>query len=164
MYSRSTSQSSLFESSYQMSARKRHRLEKTWALDYRTHCLPMIDEEIFRPLYSEDNDAPCKSIRLVVGVLLLQAMFDLTDEETQQHVDFDLRWHLALGLDPCEDGDFVCQRTLQYFRVRMAKYPVIGLLFDDLLDKQVTLLGTRTDRQRLDSTQIRSNFARLTRL
>jgi hypothetical protein len=164
MFIHSSSQGGLFESSYQMSERKQRRLAKTWALDYRTHCLPMIDEEIFRPLYCEDNGAPCKSIRLVVGVLLMQAMFDLTDEETQQHVDFDLRWHLALGLDPCEDGDFVSQRTLQYFRVRQANHPVIGLLFDDLLAKQTALLGTSTDRQRLDSSQIRSNFARLSRL
>jgi hypothetical protein len=68
MFNRSTSQGGLFESSYQMSERKQRRLAKTWALDYRTHCLPMIDEEIFRPLYCEDNGAPCKSIRLVVGV------------------------------------------------------------------------------------------------
>ena len=164
MFNESTSQGSLFESSYQMSERKQRRLAKTWGLDYRTHCQPMIAEEIFRPLYCEDNGAPCKSIRLVVGVLLLQAMFDLTDEETQHHVDFDLRWHLALGLDPCEDGDYVSQRTLQYFRVRLAAYPVIGLFFDHLLDRQIALLGTRTGWQRQDSTQIRSNFARLSRL
>jgi len=164
MFRHSTTQSSMFESSFQMSERKRRRLEKTWAKDYRTHCLPMIDEEIFRPLYCEDNGAPCKSIRLVVAVELMKAMFDLTDEETEQRVDFDIRWHTALGLDPYNDDDYVCQRTLQNFRVRMAKKPVIGLLFDDLLDKQVTRLGTKTDVQRFDTTQIRSNFARLTRL
>jgi hypothetical protein len=164
MYTPSSSQRSLFESSYQMSERKRRRLEQTWAWDYQTHCLPMIDEAIFRPLYCADNGAPCKSIRLVVAVLLLQAIFDLTDEETQYHVDFDLRWHLALGLDPCADGDYVSQRTLQYFRVRLAAHPVVGLLFDHLLDRQMTLLGTQTGQQRLDSTQIRSNFARLSRL
>src|SRR3990170_7754394 len=98
MFRHSTTQSSLFESSFQMSERKRCRLEKTRAKDYRTHCLPMIDEEIFRPLYCEDNGAPCKSVRLVVGVLLLQAMFDLTDEEAEQCVDFDIRWHKAFGL------------------------------------------------------------------
>lgn len=164
MFRHSSSQQSLFTSAYQLSARKRRRLEQTWAWDYQAHCLPMIDEELFRSLYSEDTGAPCKSVRLVVAVLLLQAMCDLTDAETQYHVDFDLRWHLALRLDPCDDDDYVSQRTLQYFRVRLADHPVTGLLFDSLLDQQIAFLGTKIDQQRVDSTQIRSNFARLSRL
>ena len=73
-----------------MSDKKRGRLEKTWAKTFRERCLPLIDEELFRPLYCEDNGAPCKSIRVVVGALILQALFDLTDAEAQWHIDFDL--------------------------------------------------------------------------
>jgi hypothetical protein len=164
MYRRSSSQRSLFEASLQLSNKKRRRLEKTWAPLFREYGLPMIHEELFRPLYCAEYGAPCKSVRLVIAVLLLQAMFDLTDAETQDRVDFDLRWHLALGLDPYADSDYVSQRTLQYFRVRLLAHPVLQHLFDDLLTQELALLGTATDQQRLDSTQIRSNFARRSRL
>ena len=91
MFKRSTSQVSLWESSFQMSDKKRGRLDKTWAKAFREQCLPLIDEERFRPLYCADNGAPCKSIRVVVAVDILRHMFDLTYAETQAAVDFDLR-------------------------------------------------------------------------
>ena len=164
MFLRSTSQSSLFESQYQMSEKKRRRLEKTWAKKFRERCLPLIDEELFRPLYCEDNGAPCKSIRVVVAALILQAQFDLTDEEAEHAVDFDLRWHLALGLDPCEEQDYVCRRTLQYFRAKLIEHELARVLFKDMTDKLIRKLWVKTGKQRLDSTHILSNFARLTRL
>ena len=161
---RSTKQQSLFASEFLMSDRKRQRLEQTWARDFRERCLPLIREALFRPLYHAENGAPCKSIRLVVAVLILQGLFDLTDEETQAAVDFDLRWHLALGLDPCDDGDYVSQRTLQYFRVRLLEHDGGEQLFFEVTDQLLVTLGLATGSQRLDTTHIRSNFAQLSRL
>ena len=160
----STNQGSLFESQFQISERKRQRLEKTWSKTFRERCLPLIDESLFRDLYCEDNGAPCKSIRLVVSVLILQAMFDLTYAETQDAVDFDLRWHLALGLDPCDDHDYVSQRTLQYFEAHLLEHELTALVFVDLTDRLQAQLGLKTGQQRLDTTHILSNFAVLSRL
>lgn len=164
MFRRSTTQGSLWESEFQMSDRKRGRLEKTWAQPFRERCLPLIDEELFRPLYCEDNGAPCKSIRVVVGATILQALFDLTDAEAQWHIDFDLGWHLALGLDPCDDEDYVSPRTLQYFRSKLIEHELVRVLFTEVTDKLLARLGLRTGRQRLDTTHLLSNFARLSRL
>jgi hypothetical protein len=124
----------------------------------------MIDEEIFRPLYCEDNGAPCKSIRVVVAASILQALFDLTDAETQDALDYDLRWPMALGLDPCADEDSLSQRTLQYFRAKLITHDMAHVLFKTLTDKMIARLGVKTDLQRLDTTHILSNFARLSRL
>lgn len=164
MFRRSTSQGSLWDSEFQLSARKRGRLEKTWARVFRERCVPLIDEELFRPLYCEDNGAPCKSIRVVVGALLLQALHDLTDAEAQAAIDYDLRWHLALGLDPCDDEDYVSPRTLQYFRAKLLRHDRVQALFTDLTDKLIARLGVKTGMQRIDSTHVLSNFARLSRL
>lgn len=147
-----------------MSDRKFGRLTKTWAKCFRERCLPLIDEELFRPLYCADNGAPCKAVRLVAAVEMLRHLFDLTYEETQAAVDFDLRWHLALGLDPCDDDDYVSQRTLQYFEAKLVERDQVGVLFADLTDKLLDRLGVKTGRQRLDTTHLLSNFARLTRL
>jgi hypothetical protein len=164
MFRRSSRQGSLWESPFQMSERKRGRLEKTWAKLFRERCLPLIDEERFRPLYCADNGAPCKSVRLVVAVEILRHLFDLTYEETQSHVDFDLRWHLALGLDPCDDEDYVAERTLRYFEDKLVEHALIGVLFTELTDQLFARLGVKTGRQRLDTTHLLSNFARLSRL
>lgn len=155
---------SLWESSFQMSDKKRGRLDKTWAKAFRERCLPLIDEELFRPLYCADNGAPCKSIRVVVAVDILRHMFDLTYAETQAAVDFDLRWHLALGLDPCDEQDYVAPRTLQYFEAKLINHALVGALFIDLTDKLLARLGVKTGQQRLDTTHLLSNFARLSRL
>jgi hypothetical protein len=164
MLTYSTSQGSLFESQFQISARKRQRLEKTWAKTFRERCLSLIDETLFQALYCDDNGAPCKSICVVVSVLILKALFDLTYAETQAAVDFDLRWHLALGLDPCDDHDYVSQRTLQYFEVRLLEHELTALVFADLTDRLAAQLGLRTGQQRLDTTHILSNFAVSSRL
>jgi len=164
MFHHSSSQGSLFESTYQMSKRKHARLEKTWAQTYRDQCLSLIDEDLFRPLYCEDNGAPCKSIRVVVSALILKDVFDLTDAETQDALDFDLRWHLALDLDPCDDASHVAQRTFQYFRAKMLEQELVLLLFKVLSDRLLQRLGVKTGQQRLDTTHLLSNFAQLTRL
>jgi hypothetical protein len=164
MFQLSTSQGSLFESQFQMSDKKHKRLEKTWAKIFYERCFPLIDESLFRSFYCEDNGAPCKSIRVVVSALILQAIFDLTDAETQAAVDFDLRWHLALGLDPCDDHDYVSQRTLQYFQEKLITHETALLLFNDLTDRLIAELGINTGQQRLDSTHIVSNFAIRSRL
>jgi len=103
-------------------------------------------------------------VRLVVAVLILQSYFDLTDEETQERVDFDLCWHLALGLDPCAEGDYVSQRTWQYFRAHLLTHDLIQQFFADTTDQIIAAFGIRTDKQRIDSTHILSNFAQLSRL
>jgi len=164
MFRRSSSQGSLWESEFQLSERKRGRLEKTWGKIFRERCWPLIDEELFRALYCEDNGAPCKSVRLVVAVAILRHLFDLTHEETQYHVDFDLRWHLALGLDPCDDDDYVSERTLRYFEAKLVEHALVGLLFTDLTDRLLDRLGVKTGQQRLDTTHLLSNIARLSRL
>jgi hypothetical protein len=147
-----------------MSAKKRRRLEKTWAKSFREKCLPLINEDLFRPLYCEDNGAPNKSVRVLVGAMILQALFDLTDEEAQAAIDYDLRWHMALGLDPCEDQDYLFQRTMQYFRVKLLTHEMVQIVFKELTDKLIRVLGIKIGLQRLDTTHLLSNFARLSRL
>jgi hypothetical protein len=164
MFQHSSTQGSLFESQFQLSARKRERLEHTWAQLFRERCLPLINEDLFCALYCEDNGAPCKSVRLIVGTLILQALFDQTDAEAQAAVDFNLQWHLALGLDPCDDADYISQRTLQYFRAKLLTHEIAYLLFRDLTDRLIALLGVHTGQQRLDSTHLLSNFALRSRL
>jgi len=162
MFRRSNPQGSLFQTSELLPDDKRQRLEGTWAWQFRTQALPLIDEELFRELYCADNGRPNKPVQTVVGVLVLKEMFDLTDEDTLASVDFDLRWQAALNLTP--EAAHCCQKTLHNFRAKLLGNDKAKLLFAQMTAGMLKGLGVSAERQRLDSTHITSNIARLTRL
>jgi len=155
-------QNSLFESSLLLPAEKQARLDRTWARPFRDAALPRIDERAFADLYCADNGRPNKPVATVVGMLILKEMFDLTDEEALASLEFDLRWHVALGLESGEAH--CCQKTLHNFRAKLIASDRSALLFEQMTGRIIEALGLSTDRQRLDSTHITSNMARLTRL
>jgi len=155
-------QRSLWETSMLLPAAKLAALKKTWVWAFREEALPLIDGELFRPLYCADNGRPSKPVELVVGVLILKDMFDLTDAEALYRLDFDLGWQVALGVESGEAH--CCQKTLHNFRARLMASDGGLLLFTDTAGKVISKLGVSTGRQRMDSTHFLSNIAHLTRL
>lgn len=162
MFRPTETQRSLFETSNLLPTAKRERLERDWPGQFRREVLPLVAEERFRGLYCANNGRPNKPIRQVVGLLLLKEMYDLTDEEVLWRLDFDLSFHVALGLTPEEAH--CCQKTLHNFRAKLLKTNQAGLLFTELTDAMCKRLGLSVERQRLDSTHVVSNIARLSRL
>ena len=162
MYRPRDPQQSLFGTSMLLPDEKRERLERDWPGQFRRRALPLIDEEAFRDLYHEWNGRPNKPVQTVVGVLLLKEMHDLTDEQALFNLDFNLAWHVALDLTPEEAH--TCQKTLHNFRAKLMESDRGRLLFEQVTGKIIEALGIRTERQRLDSTHITSNIARLSRL
>ena len=60
--------------------------------------LVLIEEERFAPMYSPDMGRPNRAVQTVLGVLVLKEMFDLTDMEALEELEFNLLWHHALRL------------------------------------------------------------------
>jgi hypothetical protein len=164
MYRPTDAQRSLFEVGMLMTQNKRQACEKSWAGPFREKVLPLLlkHETDFAELFDEGNGRPNKSVALVVGTLLLKEMNDLTDEETVGALDFDSRWWYAFELETTEAH--VCQKTLHNFRVGLMEHNKAQMVFRGLTDELLPLLGIDVSRQRLDSTHILSNVARLTRL
>ena len=100
-------------------------------------------------------------MQTVLGVHLLKEMFNLTDDEALEQLEFNLLWHHALRLDMEED---LPQKTLHNFRVRLMQHDGGRLAFQETTERIIQALGIRTGKQRLDSTHIMSNIATLTRL
>jgi hypothetical protein len=144
------------------SEEKRERLEHTWGHEYRLHALPLIDEALFSRFFHEDNGRPNKSVRLVVSVLVLKEMFDLTDRETLEQLEWNAVWQYALDVVP--DEAHSCQKTLHNFRVHVLGNDEGARLFEDVTGKIIKAAALRTARQRLDSTHIVSNIRLLTRI
>ena len=113
-------------------------------------------------MYCADNGRPNRAVQTVLGVHLLKEMFNFTDGEALEQLEFNLLWHHALRLD-IEETDLP-QKTLHNFRVRLMQHDGGRLAFQETTDRIIQALGIRTGKQRLDSTHIMSNIATLTRL
>jgi hypothetical protein len=85
----------------------------------------------------------------VIGVLLLKEMNDLTDAETVGALDYDLRWQVALDLEPEEAH--VCQKTPHNFRAKVMARHRGRLLFERMTARIIHALGVSTERRRPDS-------------
>jgi hypothetical protein len=162
MFRPTDKQGSLLECQFLLSPEKRQRLEKSWAQVFRTLILPLIDEEMFRDAFHEDNGRPNKSIELLVGLHLLKEWDDLTDEQVINGLEFNLQWHYALAVESADVH--VCQKTLHNFRVKFMENDRAQEMFESLTRGLAEADGLELGRQRLDSTHVISNIAILTRL
>ena len=119
MYKPTSPQRSLFSVEHRMDPAKRARLERSWAHQYRSHALPLIDESRFAQYFDPENGRPNKSVRQVVSVLVLKEVFDLTDEEALENLEWNAAWQYAL--DATEEEAHACQKTLDNFRTQVGE-------------------------------------------
>jgi hypothetical protein len=162
MFRKRDPQFDMFETNGLLTPAKAKRLRRSWADTFRNKALPLIDEEKFAPMYCLDNGRPNVPVEVVLGVHILKEMFNLTDDEALEQLEFNLLWHHALRLSP--EDTHLCQKTLHNFRFRLMKHEGGRLAFQDITDRIIKALGIKPGRQRLDSTHILSNIAILTRL
>jgi hypothetical protein len=162
MFRRTSPQRTLLGVEYRLDPVKRARLERTWAHQFRSHALGLIDETRFGKYFDPDNGRPNKSVRLVISVLVLKEIFNLTDSEALAELEWNLAWHYAL--DITEEEAHACQKTLHNFRTLMCRDDQGAGLFEGTTARLIEAAGLRTGRQRQDSTHIVSNIRLLTRL
>ena len=132
-------QESLWQSQFLVTPKKAKRLERSWAEVFRNEALPLIDEERFAPMYCVDNGRPNRAVQTVLGVHLLKEMFNLTDDEALEQLEFNLLWHHALRLDIEETH--LPQKTLHNFRVRLMQHDGGRLAFQETTDRIIQALG-----------------------
>ncbi len=162
MFRRTSPQRPLFGVEHRIDPAKRARLERTWAHQYRCHALPLIDESRFAKYFDPENGRPNKSVRLVVSVLVLKEVFDLTDAEALEQLEWNTAWQYAMDITPEEAH--ACQKTLHNYRALLVDDDEGAGLFESTTARLIAASGLRTERQRQDSTHIVSNIRLLTRL
>lgn len=145
-------------------------LKGSWADTFRREVFLRIPEDSFKVLYDADPSRPNVPVNILVGLDIIKENRGWSDEELYEHFLFDLQVRYALGCDNFGDGDFDI-RTLYYFRHRVSEYAfknggknLYQLAFDQITGEQLKKLGVKTDQQRMDSTQLLSNIADLSRL
>lgn len=149
--------------------RSREYLKSSWAETFRREVFLCIPEDRFKVLYDPDPSRPNVPVNVMVGLNVLKEWRGWTDEEMYEHFLFDMQVRYALGCDNFSEGDFDL-RTMYNFRKRMSKHALesgenlIKVVFEHITDEQIKKLNVNTKIQRMDSTQILSNIADLSRL
>jgi hypothetical protein len=95
-------------------------LDESWSGLFQKEVLPSLPIDKVISHFHISFGRPTKELHTVLGVLVLQQAFDLTDIETVEQFAFNLQWHYALNIteesdsakymskDPMEHAHYGC--------------------------------------------------------
>jgi len=146
-----------------LSERKVKLLEKTWAGVFQEHILPNLPIDRLASHFSIELGRPSKELYTVVGAVVLQQFFDLTDQRTIEELAFNQQWHYALDNYDVED-QLVSERTLWNVRNLMTSDKSGREMFNLVVDHLIKQFNVDTSLQRIDSVHVHSNMAKLGRV
>jgi len=114
----------------------------------------LFRDDDFASLYCPDNGRPSVPPSLMALCLVLKAHDKVSDEETVERANFDVRWCVALGLELASEP-FV-KSTFQEFRAKLVIHEQAGAIFQASLEeaKREGLLRGRKRTIALDTTPI----------
>lgn len=140
-------------------------LEHGWAGVFRTYLFDELPLAEIKKRFHDTMGRPSKELYAMLGVLILQQLFDFTDEQTVEAFAFNVGWHYALDIrDESDNSMYVCERTLREYRQMAVESKIDEILFRSLTDTLLKAFQIPTGKQRLDSTHLQSNMKRLSRL
>ena len=145
--------------------RRKRILKKSWAEIFRLEVLPKLPAYEFSLLFSDITGRPTKELFTVLGVVLLQQMHDLTDEETINQLSFNTLWHYALNItEESDSAKYMCPRTLWEMRDLVARTGFDKCLFERVTSGLAKAFKVETSAQRLDSVHVKSNMRKIGRI
>ena len=155
----------LFDQWRYLGPKRRKLLDESWAGLFREKILPELPVERMIPFFSPDMGRPTKELYAMLGAILFQQIFDLTDEETVSQMAFNLQWHYALDNPEESDGvKYICPKTLWSMRNTLTDNDLDTVLFEKITDTLAKVFEVDTSKQRIDSVHIKSNMRRLGRI
>ena len=145
--------------------KRRKLLDESWAGLFREHILSELPVHKIAPYYADGFGRPSKELYTALGVLILQQMHDLTDEEAVTQLSFNVQWHYALDIPgESDDAKYLCSKTLWMLRHVVAEKGLDRELFHATTETLAKVFRVDTSKQRIDSVHIRSNMRRLGRI
>ena len=160
----------MFDPFYGLTKREQKRLKNSWAEQFSSNIFPLINEQRFSGLYS-DNYAtrPNNPVNVYFGLLMLKEIFCQSDEEAIDSLMFDIRYQYALHTTSLEEQP-VSKNSLSNFRSLVYKYNESHNT--DLIQEEIEshakaftkLLNIDGRTIRMDSLMISSSCKKLSRL
>ena len=159
----------LFSEVQSLPKKVRQRLEASWAGVFYQECFSRINEETLAVLYADEASRPNVPVNVLAGLECLKAGFGWSDEEMYDNFLYNIQVRYGLGLHELNSGHFEL-RTIYNFRRRLVQYrqekgiDLMVNLFAQMTKEQIAAFKVRTGMQRMDSSQISSDMADISRL
>ncbi len=158
-------QTELFDPWGFMSPKRRQLLDQSWAGLFREQILCELPVQKLVPFFNDDFGRPTKELHTVLGALILQQTYDLSDEEATNQLSYNIQWHYALNItEEADSAKYMCPKTLWTMRSIVVENSLESVLFENITDKLSIVFKVNTDKQRIDSVHIKSNMRRLGRI
>ena len=147
---------------------KMYKDDTAWHNQFRKQVTMRIDEDIFRPLYSQSNGTPNAPIRILVTMMILKEAEGISDQKLFESCRFNLLTRSALGLFNASDS-IPTESTYYLFRKRVLEYAnktqenLLETVFTQITKSQSAEFEVSGKRIRMDSKLLGSNIAWLSR-
>ena len=145
--------------------KRKQRIEESWAKVFREHILTTLPVEKLFSKYDPVFGAPTKELYAMLGLMVIQQMHDMTDEEAVDQFAYNLQWHYALNITSTADADaYVSPKTLWTMRSVLTERNLYQDIFNDVTKKLAEVFSVDVSKQRFDSVHIFSNMRHLGRI
>lgn len=147
---------------------KMYQDELGWHNQFRKEVTMRVDEDIFRPLYCQDNGTPNAPVRVLVAMMVLKEAEGLSDQKIFEDCRFNMLVRSALGLHNADDP-LPTESTYYLFRKRIQEYAkennenLFDTVFTQITKGQSVEFEVSGKRIRMDSKLLGSNIAWLSR-
>ena len=132
---------------------------------FRREILAELPVDALREDHHDCEGRPTKELFAMLGLMILQQMHDLTDEQAVEQFCFNVQWHYALDITDYSDAScYVSLRSLWTMRDHLTEKGLHKVLFDKVAQKLAKVFKVDLSKQRIDSVHIHSNMRRLGRI
>ena len=148
-----------------LTPKRRQKLEAGWPGLFQKHILPSLPVGNIAKHFDSDLGRPTKELYAMLGALILQQTFDLTDEQTVEQFCFNTQWHFALNITEESDAaKYLSEKTLWNNRNIVATNNLEDDIFNIGTQQLAQVFKVDIEKQRIDSVHIKSNMRRLGRI
>lgn len=147
---------------------KMYEDEHAWHNQFRQQVTMRINEDIFRPLFCQDNGTPNAPIRTLIAMMVLKEAEGLSDQKIFENCRFNMLVRSAIGLFNADDP-LPTESTYYLLRRRIMEYAkdkgenLLETAFAQITKDQCAEFEVSGKRIRMDSKLLGSNIAWLSR-
>lgn len=145
--------------------KRRKELDESWPGLFRRRILQSLPVDALRKHYHASNGRPSKELYAMLGLMILQQMHDLTDEQAVEQFAFNIKWHYALDITNTSDTySYVSLRSIWKMRQMLTDENLHEALFAQITRKLAKIFDVDFKNQRIDSVHVQSNMRHLGRI
>jgi len=164
-YAKNNKQANIFDPWEHLGPKRRKLLDSSWSGLFQQVILPTLPVDILRTHYHDWNGRPTKELNSMIGLMVLQQMHDLTDDEAVEQFCFNIQWHFALNITSPEDAaSYISNKSLWTMRDKLSTEEAYNDIFTITLERLATVFKADLSKQRMDSVHLQSNMRHLGRI